>query len=204
MVAMRVWIITFLVTILILLSSSPIQAVSYIFDKGTNNTPQTSMSIPSPDKLKYLYGILTPGQDKIDFYTLSFGDYVSQETVQILVPVREAKKGFRPQIVFVDPLFKDFSGQLPYGFPPQLGGHVYDWSGLPENIIEDKKVGEKLMEGPGLTRDVSGQTYTLAVFDPGGRGGRYVLKIGAIEAQSSFMDEVNFILSYLRIKFNIY
>lgn len=183
--------------------ATPVLASAYIFERGGNNTSHNSHAISISDTTHYVYGILSPGQSTVDYYQLDFANNLQQVEVRLLIP-KSSSTSFHPNFVLTDGTLGRVSGDAPFGFPREKGGKVYNWQGIGQQSFTDTQVGETFTIGPGLIGDFSVGQRLLAVFDPQGIGGRYVLKIGSRQGKESLKDKIASAIAYIRIKLQIY
>lgn len=198
---------TFLVaiTFALLSQTTAARAEEYVFDAGHNNKVVNAQVIPNPETKQYLYGILGAGYDTVDYYSLAFSDYTPQVVFELLVPVRQTTNPFRPSLIVLDPASKQvIGGSLPFGFPTNMGGRMFPWPRTEERIVTDNDVWMKLRLGPQFIKDVSPSRYLVAVFDLEGRGGRYVLHLGAKRSADSFFSTISRLPALFRIKLDLY
>lgn len=179
-------------------------AENYQFEIGGNNSYQEAQEITAPETLQYVYGSLSAGQDNTDYYALTFKKYTPQVSVKLLIS-QDSPERFRPNLIFIDPSsLRLLGGQLPFSVPQTLGGRVFEWKNLPQVKQENQSAGEKFWVGPQFVKDMTDAHYTLAVFDPQGKGGKYTLYIGANKPNNDFSQKLNSFMAYLRIKLSLY
>ncbi|RJR14793.1 hypothetical protein C4579_04200 [Candidatus Microgenomates bacterium] len=184
-------------------SSQQVSAAQYVFENGQNNSYINAQLISNPQEYQYVYGYISPGSDTIDYYVLDFQTFTPQMQVALLKRSLTTDTSFVPMLVFGDPQQSRFIGQAPFGFPTNLGGRTYAWNNEPEEITDDTMY-ESLLKGPAFIRDFSPQRYIVAVHDPTGVGGRYVLYLGAHEPKKTIGNQFQAFLALLRIKLNLY
>ena len=197
------WSLILLITLALFgMGIKPVQAETYVFDNGLNNNVAVPQIINHPENLQYVYGILGSGEDLVDYYALPFTEDVGQVNFELLV--RDSVTNFRPTLIFVDPNQRGMQGQIPFGFPPNLGGRVYPWESGEDIKQADNTMFENFLVGPNFIRDLSANRYLLAVHDPSGKGGRDILHIGAKNLPESISDKFKAVLALIRIKFLLY
>lgn len=196
--------ITSLFVFLIFLGSTrDMRASEYLFKVGGNNSVTNAQIIPEPKDQHYLYAKMSAGPELIDYYNLNFDDYTAQVVVELLIPKSIGKDDFRPQLIFSDPLNRYTEGVLPFNYPANLTGRVFTW-GETARITTDVRTGEQFWVGPSFVKDMAPNKYTIAVYDPAGAGGNYVLKVGAAPKAETLKDKLFFFWSWLRIKLQLY
>lgn len=183
--------------------TTPALASVYVFERGGNNASHNAHPVSIADTTYYVYGILSPGQSTVDYYELDFANNVQQVEVRLLIP-KSSSASFHPNFVLTDGTLGRVSGEAPFGFPREKGGKVYNWQGIGQQSFTDTHVAETFTIGPGLIGDFSVGQRLLAVFDPQGIGGRYVLKIGSRQGKESLKDKIASAIAYIRIKLQIY
>ena len=179
-------------------------AQTYVFEGPVHNSFTTSQVISHAENKQYIYGYLSRGIDTADYYTLDFTEYSPQVQLSLLVPDNEQSKTFRPSLIFTDSGLSKMFGELPFGFSANIGGRVYVWDENTEDKIKDAAVSENLLQGPSFIKDFSQKQYTIAVYDPAGRGGRYVIAVGNKITDRGFSGFFEKIVAYLRVKFSLY
>ncbi len=191
----------------IFLGAVPIPAAYaqlYTFETGGNNTLSNAQMIENPEKIQYIYGVTFLGLDTADYYRLTFSKYTQNVQFTLLVPQDKTTTNFYPELIITDPNTTHIFGSVPYGFPPQLGGRVFNWAAESDQTFTDNNVFENFKVGPSVTKDVSANTYFVVVHDPEAKGGRYVLKIGAETPIKDWRDYLNFVTAFVRIKLKLY
>jgi hypothetical protein len=189
---------------LFLCASSSVKADYYQFDGGHNNSYTTPQIITSPEQSQYIYGYLSRGEDKMDYYVLNYTEAVERAKIELLVQDKETTRDFRPSLVLVDPAQRAMYGKVPFGFPETVGGRVYPWENLAVRKTSDDTVSENFLVGPGVVKDLPQNRYVLAVFDPEGTGGKYVLHISAKKPKETIEDKFRALWAFVRIKFDLY
>jgi hypothetical protein len=196
-------ILTISLTVVFLLFSnlSPVFADYYVFEKGGNNYYTAPQVIKNPERKQYLYGILSPGNIGVDYYEFSLNDNVTDFSIELLLSENEKSKLFKPTLVFVDPYTSQSISDVFIGFPSGQKGRVYSWE---ENGEFDTNEVDRYISGVKIERNFSAGTYRLAIYDPQGQGGRYVIKIGAIVNPENLLEKAMSIINILRIKLLLY
>lgn len=198
-----------LTVIFLALSSrtASVSAEEYVFESGHNNNVYNAQVISHPEIRKYLYGILGAGHDAADYYEFTFAGYTQQVVFELLLPDGGTKNLFHPSLAFLDPTSGQLTGggNLPFGFPANMGGRIFPWPKTQERVVTDEDVWMKLRLGPQFVKDVSPTRYMIAVYDPDGAGGRYVLHLGAgATDDASIFSLFNRLPAFFRIKLGIY
>lgn len=186
---------------MIIVFSRPTYAVKYVFEKGLNNNFTSAEEIVQPDYFQYLYGMISQGETVADFYKFTLKETQPDFIIRLLVSEKENQRQFQPTLVFVDANSRDTIDNLPIYFPPDLKGKVYVWKEN-GNLIDN--YAGKLVSGVVFSKNLSAGTYFLVVFDPQGRGGRYVVNIGAKLPTDTWQDKISSLFNLLRIKLFLY
>lgn len=197
----RFWLFIFVLIYGFYTSASEACADTYIFEKGGNNYYTSSQEIPTPEKIQYLYGILSPGSEIADYYKFTLDKPFSDFSIELWLSEAEIKRRFRPTLVFIDPQSMQQIKDLPISFPSGQRGKVYVWEDL--GITQTTATG-KLTSGVKTYKNISAGTYYLAVFDPEGHGGRYIIKTGAIDSPAGWLDKIKSLINIFRIKTMLY
>lgn len=183
---------------------SSVFAQTYVFESGGNNSFANAQVIASPEKIQYIYGVISKGDETIDYYQLPFSSYTENVQFTLLVNEDQKQANFRPAMIVSDPNSSRLLGVAPFGFPPQMGGRIFNWPHTEAVAEKDGNYLEKLFAGSTTSKNVSPNTYVVAVFDPDRQGGRYVLKIGAELPESSWQDKLQLVWSFIRVKLKLY
>ena len=201
---MRNYLVCLFIFMLFLLPPVKAAAQQYVFEEGANNTHINAQLIQEADKLHYLFAQLGKGSDTADYYLLDVPELSEQFVLEIYVPQEERFVNFTPSLIVTDPNIKQMQGAVPFGFPSGLGGRVFTWN----QNSNDKKVSlqafTSVWEGPKTIKDLSENKYLIAVFDPKGQGGRYVLKFGSKKSSDGVVQLLQKVFAYLRIKLQFY
>ncbi len=196
--------VAFVFTCFLVLPVAWVEAQQYGFEKGGNNSALNAQVIENGENLQYVYGIISGGAELVDYYRVTFSHYTPNVQFSLLVPNDAKLNNFKPSLIVTDPSSTRMFGTAPFGFPPQVGGRVFPWSKEKDNLFTDDKTFEKLRIGPSVVKDVTASSYLVAVYDPTGQWGRYVLKIGAKPAVSNWKDNLRFVADFIRIKLRLY
>jgi hypothetical protein len=194
----------FFLLLVLLLNPRNSWAQEYVFEKGDNSSRTNAQTIKASRNIQYIYAQLGKGEYLTDYYNLSFTEFEPGINIELLISDRGGPT-FRPDIIFIDPHARDMIGDVPSEFPANATGRVYDWEGSTGQIVTDKTISQSFVQGPQfIVKNTSNKQYGLAVFDPQGVGGRYVIKIGNEKSPSTFMSLLNNLLALIRIKLNLY
>lgn len=178
-------------------------AQEYVFEQGGNNNFSDAQIIDEPQNQKYIYGSLGVGQDKVDYYSFEFSSVTPQFQLELLLSNKEAKKNFKPSLILTEPQQKTMIGSVPFGFPNNVGGRLYTWDKMPAKKFDDVVL-ENFHQGIALIKDFSKNRYFVGVFDPEGKGGKYVLFVGSKKPDESLVGKFQSFLALLRIKLSLY
>lgn len=175
-----------------------------VFEEGLNNLATHAEEIKRPEKVTYLFGVLSKGSDAADYYTILPGDSFSELSIELLVPAQNEYAQFHPSLVWTDPYAAKMTGGIPPDFPQTLGGRVYKWPEERVAEVTEKLAFSQLWAGPKLLTSLGNESRLFAVYDPEGRGGRYVVKFGQGKEMFSLTNILPNLLPWLRIKLLIY
>lgn len=196
--------IIFSLLILLFLFSTSALAQQYNFEVGGNNAFTSPQKILQPQNLRHIYGLLTVGEDKVDYYTFELDKAIANMQISLLINDKNENASFKPSLLFIDPRVKTMQGEPPFGFPRNLGGTVYSWPQGKSKLFRDEVIIETYREGPKLSKSLPEGKYVIAVFDPEGKGGRYVLLVGGQKPKETIADKFASLWAFVRIKLNIY
>lgn len=189
--------------ILFIIFVPEIWAATYDFQKEGITNMSNSQKITNPENYHYIYGFLGKGADTLNYYEFNLSAYSPNMQISLMIPESEKNTNFHPGMVIINPYLPSTSSQLPYGFPYGVSGAVYEWGESTGNFY-NKEIMQNLLVGPTFTEALTEGNYKIAIFDPGGMGGRYVLKVGAKEGQQSVVDTLKLIWVIFRTQLNIY
>lgn len=176
-----------------------------LFERGLNNSHISAEEIEETGEAKYVFGVLSKGLDTIDYYRIIPREPATQLTVELFVPTRKEYADFHPSLIFSDPLItRMIGGQIPGNFPEDFGGRIVKWPGENTNEVTETAVFSRLWVGPKRTVNLGKDSLFLAIYDPQGGGGRYVIKLGG-KTEPFSLNRLWFdILAWVRIKLLIY
>lgn len=196
--------ITFIFLLIYFISTTSVYAQEYNFEAGGNNTYTSAQKIPQPQNLQYIYGVITKGDDKTDYYEFELVKSTAAMQISLVVPNKEEYTNFKPTLVFIDPRLEKMQGDVPFGFPTNLGGAAYPWPKGNNKVYTDELLFEDLHQGPYIRKNMPSGRYVIAVFDPMSMGGRYALLIGADKPKETIIGKFAAFWALLRIKLLIY
>lgn len=191
------------VFLLICVKSTSAQEI--LFEHGLNNNHISAEEIEETGEAKYVFGVLSKGLDTIDYYRIIPSKPTTQLAVELFVPGREEYADFHPRLIISDPLTtRMIGGQAPGNFPENFGGRILNWPEDSVNEVTDKAVFSRMWVGPKKTINLGRDSLLLAIHDPQGGGGRYVIKLGGKTKPFSFNSLWINMLAWVRIKLLIY
>ncbi|MBU4332283.1 hypothetical protein KKD19_03630 [Patescibacteria group bacterium] len=171
--------------ILIILSFSLIPCLTFaresIFKQEEINSIEQAQEIAEPRHRTMIYGqVEEPGVP--DFYKFTFPKDITLP-IEVLVPLKEKYKDFRPSLIIIGPNFIENKAPLPFLIPEGSRAVILEGAQAKyEEIFKDKFT---LTSYAIRTRSeidfVKNRPYFLAVFDERGQTGMYVIKIGQEE-----------------------
>jgi len=178
------------------------QAATYDFQKGNITSIRDTQKITNPENYHYVFGFLGKGQETINYHDFDLINYVPNMQVVLMIPDSEKNTKFRPGMVLINPYLLPTQEPLPFGFPYGVNGAVYIWND--ENSFYNKEIMQNFIVGPTFAEGLTAGNYKIAVFDPSGVGGRYILKVGAQDSPRSLTDLFHLVWVIFRTKLNIY
>ena len=182
-----------------------VQAQEYVFEAGGNNAYSSPQELKNAQNYKYIYGILTSGEGTVDYYSFELNDLTPQFHIELFVPAKTAFQDFRPSFLVTEPHTKQFSGGIvPYGLPFGLGGRIYPWEVDAGTEMTEKDAFQTVWAGPALIKDMTQNHYNIGVFDPAGRGGRYMLKVGSQSPVEGLKTWLVKLIAFIRVKTDLY
>lgn len=181
-----------------------VRAVEYVFESGDNNAAYKAQVVSASQDLQYVFGRLSMGPDTVDYYLLKFNQYYSQVSLKLLIPHEPSLVNFSPSLIVADPNATHMLGSVPFGFPENLGGRVHSRSNTDRQLINTDQAFGTYWQGPNTNKDTYPTGYLIAVFDPQGRGGKYVLQIGNKTTTSGQLGILNQLVAWLRVKLSLY
>jgi hypothetical protein len=159
---------------------------------------QERRTIKDPERSWALYGRLGPGQtaDVIPV-TAQAGQ---QLYLQVLVPLREELRDFRPRVALVGP---GLTGEAPADLPVPLnageGALALPEPAAPSEFYEPFTQTKYWVYGQVKDKFPAAGTYRIVVWDPAGKGGRYTVALGERE-QFGPADLLSFPATWLKVR----
>ncbi|HCS79239.1 TPA: hypothetical protein DIV55_05890 [Patescibacteria group bacterium] len=190
--------------LLVQLSVLPVRADYYTFEKGGHNNYAVPQEINNPQYFQYVYGILNRGEGIVDYYELKTADTIADFHIELMVQDKPGRRDFHPNLILVEQHAARMIGKVPFDFPLTARGRVYEWRIGSEAKRVDETIWENLLVGHSLVRDLVPPRLVIAVFDPEHKGGRYVLRLGAIEPVETLSYKLGQLSALLRVKFDLY
>lgn len=156
---------------------------------------------PTSASLAVYAAISTPGE--VDLYTF-IAENDSTIPMEVLVPVRPSNLNLAPTLVLLGPdVPGSAAGGLPFPLQPGQEAFVIPSSAVGREAFFEPFSQERLYHGNEQVVSLkAGNTYYVAVFDPGYHTGDYTLGLGTVEDFSG-LSPVEVVQDVLAIKFGL-
>lgn len=183
---MKSW-MTALVAALTLAAAGRAPAHVTVFaDHHAEQPLEKALSLPNIEALWAVNGFLSkPGQ--VDYITFT-ADQGERFLGMVFNPLKTGAREFRPSFALIGPGLPAVTGEVPFTVPAGSGAQIFT---TPESLeVSDEQLGYgAMLEGPmnEVTLPAAGRYY-VAVWDPEGKSGHYVISIGESEDETLVPD----------------
>ncbi len=161
---------------LLIILSGKLSAHRPLFIKTDNTQLENARAIPDPEISRAIYAELAPG--KAHFYQFVLME--DQEFfAQMLVPARPRYKDFQPTLALIGPGLPVPAAEIPFALPPNTGALILPWED--KEVFFEPFTQTRYYMARELRRSLPAGTWTLAVYQPEGKGGKYTLAAGEKE-----------------------
>lgn len=167
----------FTATYLILLVAGPVCAHRPIFVESDNTGPEQAARIPNPDTSWAIYADLSAGETH--YYQFTVPEAGMEFFAQLLVPT-PVREEFRPALALIGPglPFPEIQPEK-IQIPSGMGAVTLPWQD--KEVFFEPFTQTRYRMAQELRLDLPGNTYWLAVYQPGDGGGKYTLAVGEEE-----------------------
>jgi|SRR3989344_4681947 len=201
---LRSFLLFCLIVLLGQLSIMPARADYYLFEEGGHNSYGTPFVIGDPSYFQYVYGIISRGEGVVDYYEVTTQTRIPNFHIELMVQDKPGRRDLHPHVIVVEPNAARMIGEVPFGFPINARGRVYEWRTGSETKRVDETIWENLLVGQSVVRDLMPPRLIIAVFDPDNKGGRYILRLGAEKPVETINYRLGQLSALLRVKLDLY